>query len=441
MSGPDPKSVSRNWKKLQEKIQSEKVTKPPGEKRKREEMHEAVKANKRSKKTTSSSNSQRQAPKYQRTEPSAPSTTASPITDVASSANLSSGAPFSARSAAVNTIDVCLGNEAIAEPATGNANRRHHKTWASLITPARATAKDAAGNANHKSNKTPGSLVLSTRKTGLQPCDPVKPPHNGAVHRDEPNAGLHPTNKVGKFLALDCEMVGTGPPPHRDNVLACVSLVNFNGEQIYDSYVLPPPGIQVHDYRTPVSGIQPIHLCQGTARPFAEVKKVVTGLLHDRILVGHALRNDLQALVLSHPRRDTRDTSRYPHFRPKKGSPSLRNLAKSELGLTIQTGQHSSLEDARTAMLLFRKEKVGFEQENRREFGTRRKTDPIPAAPPFRAVSIEGEDEEMESDLALIENPAFDTSDIPATVKTFADLSVIATKKSKKKKKKRTKRK
>ena len=47
----------------------------------------------------------------------------------------------------------------------------------------------------------------------------------------------------------------------------------------------------------------------------------------------------------------------------------MRNLAKSELSLTIQTGEHSSVEDARAAMSLFRKEKVGFEEESRRRFG------------------------------------------------------------------------
>lgn len=193
-------------------------------------------------------------------------------------------------------------------------------------------------------------------------------------HIDDENGGLHPTRKAGKYVSLDCEMVGTGPPPHMDNVLARVSLVNFHGEQIYDSYVQAPPGTRIEDYRTHVSGIKPHHMKSGYARTFAEVQKDVANLLDGRILVGHALKNDLSALILSHPRRDMRDTSRYAKFRVEsKGKPpALRNLAKSELGLEIQSGAHSSVEDARATMLLFHKEKKGFEEDNRRQFGTKK---------------------------------------------------------------------
>lgn len=203
----------------------------------------------------------------------------------------------------------------------------------------------------------------------------VTPGTSQAVHTDDINAGLHPTCKAGKYIALDCEMVGTGPPPHTDNVLARASLVNFHGEQIYDSFVLPPPGIKVEDYRTFVSGIQPQHLNSNYARPFTEVQRDVAELLSGRVLVGHALRNDLQALILSHPKRSMRDTSRYAKFRVEsKGKPpALRKLAKSELGMTIQSGEHSSIEDARAAMLLYRREKAGFEDEARRTYGQQAK--------------------------------------------------------------------
>ncbi|KAF7193870.1 RNA exonuclease 4 [Pseudocercospora fuligena] len=159
------------------------------------------------------------------------------------------------------------------------------------------------------------------------------------VSEDDINGGIHPTRKIGKYVSLDCEMVGTGPPPHLDNILARASLVNFHGEQIYDSYVQPPPGVKVEDYRTYVSGIKPHHLRPGYARTFKEVQKDVADILEGRILVGHALRNDLNALMLSHPKRDMRDTSRHPKFRvDSKGKPpALRKLAKSELGIEVQT--------------------------------------------------------------------------------------------------------
>ncbi|EMF09583.1 Exonuc_X-T-domain-containing protein [Sphaerulina musiva SO2202] len=188
------------------------------------------------------------------------------------------------------------------------------------------------------------------------------------------NGGLHPTHKIGKYIALDCEMVGTGPPPHLDNILARVSLVNFHGEQIYDSYVQAPPKTRIEDYRTHVSGILPHHMKAGYARTFAQVQQDVAKLMEGRILVGHAIRNDLSALMLSHPKRDVRDTARYAKFRveSKGRAPALRKLARSELGLEIQGGEHSSVEDARATMLLFQKEKKGFEEENRRQFGQKK---------------------------------------------------------------------
>lgn len=195
--------------------------------------------------------------------------------------------------------------------------------------------------------------------------------------KDEINGGLHPAHKIGKYIALDCEMVGTGPPPHTDHVLARVSLVNFHGEQIYDSYVLPPKGIKVEDYRTHVSGIKPHHLRPGYARSFQEVQADVAKILHGRVLVGHALQNDLRVLILGHPKRDLRDTARYAKYRELSGgrAPALRNLARTELGLQIQSGEHSSVEDARVAMLLFQREKRVFEAENRRVFGNKPRPD------------------------------------------------------------------
>ncbi|KAI5269895.1 hypothetical protein E4T47_06723 [Aureobasidium subglaciale] len=183
------------------------------------------------------------------------------------------------------------------------------------------------------------------------------------------NQGLHPTNKPGKFLAIDCEMVGTDPLD--DNVLARVSIVNFHGEQIYDSFVQPVPGVEVTDYRTFVSGIRPHHLKPDVARPFSEVQKEVAALLEGKILIGHALKNDLDVLLLSHPKRDIRDTARHATFRKMSmgRAPALRKLAKEFLGMDIQGGEHSSVEDARATMMLFKLEKEAFEKEVKQKYG------------------------------------------------------------------------
>ncbi|KAM3424026.1 hypothetical protein BST61_g11423 [Cercospora zeina] len=270
-------------------------------------------------------------------------------------------------------------------------------------------------------------------------------------YTDHVNGGLHPTHKTGKYVALDCEMVGTGPPPHLDSVLARASLVNFHGEQIYDSYVQPPPRIRIEDYRTHVSGIKPHHLKPGYARTFAQVQKDIATLLEGRILVGHALRNDLNALLLSHPKSDMRDTSRYPKFRiESKGKPpALRNLARSELGLEIQTGEHSSVEDARATMLLFQKEKRGFEEENRKRFGNRKvgagkeRTKDIKEDTPGVEDDEEQDDamDEDEDGLDLQSGEELEEA-LAKEASTAEDKNGQASKKKKKtKKKKRTKRK
>lgn len=260
------------------------------------------------------------------------------------------------------------------------------------------------------------------------------------VFKDEINGGLHPTHKAGKYLALDCEMVGTGPPPHSDDILARVSLVNFHGEQIYDSYVQPPPGAKVEDYRTFVSGIQPFHLSPSHARPFTQVQKDVAALLQDRILVGHALRKDMQALLLSHPKRDVRDTSRHPKFRiESRGKPpALRNLAKSELGMTIQTGEHSSVEDARATMMLFKKEKQGFEEENRRTFGQSRPRRVEKRVE--REVEVDEDEDEEDEELETLDGEEDDELEDDEEGGT-GDRAAAPKAKKKRKKKKRTKRK
>ncbi|KAI4122244.1 MAG: hypothetical protein LQ347_006575 [Umbilicaria vellea] len=188
---------------------------------------------------------------------------------------------------------------------------------------------------------------------------------------DKINEGLSATAEAGKYIALDCEMVGVGPDPANDSALARVSIVNYHGHQLYDSFVLPKE--QITDYRTHVSGITPALL--RTARSLEVVQADVAKLLDGKILVGHAVRNDLDALMLGHPKRDIRDTSRYPAFRQLAGgkTPSLKKLAKEVLGVEIQSGEHSSVEDARATMLLFRREKSGFDKEHLKRWASKPK--------------------------------------------------------------------
>ncbi|KAL6719134.1 3'-5' exonuclease [Lecanora helva] len=184
---------------------------------------------------------------------------------------------------------------------------------------------------------------------------------------DRINEGLAPNAEVGKYIAIDCEMVGVGPTPDTDSALARVSIVNYHGHQIYDSFVLPKEAVT--DYRTHVSGITPELLRE--ARTLEAVQLDIATLLDGRILIGHAIKNDLAVLLLGHSKRNIRDTSRHPAFRALAGgkTPGLKKLARHLLGIDIQRGEHSSVEDARVTMLLFRKDKQGFENEHLRKWG------------------------------------------------------------------------
>ncbi|KAF4598937.1 3'-5' exonuclease [Pleurotus pulmonarius] len=166
----------------------------------------------------------------------------------------------------------------------------------------------------------------------------------------------------GKYLALDCEMVGVGIDGSESS-LARVSLVNYHGAVQLDEFVRQRE--RVVDYRTQYSGVRERDMVN--AKPFEEIQTQVAELLKDKILVGHAVFNDLKALLLSHPRPQTLDTQYYAwKFQLTKSKYiALRNLVKQELGLTIQGGEHSSVTDARATMAIFRLYKREWEKNLR----------------------------------------------------------------------------
>ncbi|KAG7194610.1 3'-5' exonuclease [Scheffersomyces spartinae] len=164
---------------------------------------------------------------------------------------------------------------------------------------------------------------------------------------------------IGKYIAIDCEFVGIGHEG-KESALARVSIVNFYGHILLDKFVKPRE--KVTDWRTWVSGVTPKHMVD--AITFQEAQRLTSELLQNRILVGHAVHHDLESLYLSHPRSKIRDTSRFKPFRAisKGRTPSLKNLSLHFLKLDIQSASHSSVEDARATMLLFRLYRKDFEK-------------------------------------------------------------------------------
>lgn len=88
-------------------------------------------------------------------------------------------------------------------------------------------------------------------------------------------------------MAIDCEMVGTGPNGSQ-SVLARVSLVNYHGHILVDSFVKPKE--RVTDWRTWVSGVRASDMVD--AKSFEDVQKEVAELVEGKILIGHAVEND-----------------------------------------------------------------------------------------------------------------------------------------------------
>lgn len=164
---------------------------------------------------------------------------------------------------------------------------------------------------------------------------------------------------VGKFVAMDCEFVGVGDDDK--SALARVSIVNFYGVLLLDTFVKPQA--KVTNWRTWVSGVAPHHMKEAIS--FVEAQEKVKSIITGKTLVGHALGGDLKCLELKHPRKKIRDTSKYSGFRveTKGHAPSLKKLTLQHFNLEIQKGQHSSVEDARATMALFRKFKSQIDSE------------------------------------------------------------------------------
>jgi len=145
--------------------------------------------------------------------------------------------------------------------------------------------------------------------------------------------------KITKYVAMDCEMVGIGPGGVQ-NALGRCSIVNYYGEVLYDHFVKVTD--EITDYRTHVSGIRYRDLVGPKSVDFASCQQAVAKIFKSRIVVGHALSNDFQALLLSHPRKQVRDTSRCKLLCPDRPV-GLRKLLQRHLGTDIQKGEHNSV--------------------------------------------------------------------------------------------------
>lgn len=177
----------------------------------------------------------------------------------------------------------------------------------------------------------------------------------------------------GTLVALDAEFVSLTEPRLEINCkgmktllkpakksLARVSLLRGEGElegvPFIDDYIISE--CHIEDYLTQFSGIEP-----GDLDPKLSKKSLVKRQVFYRkiwlllqlgcVFVGHGLTNDFRQINIHVPASQIRDTSLY--YLKGKRYLSLRYLAYAVLHKQVQTGNHDSIEDAHTALLLYRK--------------------------------------------------------------------------------------
>lgn len=190
-------------------------------------------------------------------------------------------------------------------------------------------------------------------------------------------------NILTEKIAIDCEMMRS----NIGQVLGRVSVVNYEGETIFDTFVCYPKPINITNTDKEFSGISWNDIDpQNGAQPFSEVQAHLVELLRDRIVIGHDIQKDLKVISMDLPShilrlqgvtlrltpvifdmavRDTQKCSRYRQYanRGAHQGPSLKNLALEVLGRPIKQGRVSSVEDAIATMEVYQNAEADIEQE------------------------------------------------------------------------------
>lgn len=304
-----------------------------------------------------------------------PSTSSSKPSTATPNNNISSAPPSSTASAPQCSFTPSSSTAGSSKPSASEENK-------SLPHASRAAG---APNCSHKLSASTNSLPSSNNKglydtpkelwsTALAAAAAAPASFVTSSHK-QPTAKTAAAGIPTKYLAIDCEMVGAGPKGSISQLARC-SVVNYEGDVVYDKYI--NPSMPVTDYRTRWSGIRRCDLIN--AMPYAVARKEILKLLAGKVVIGHAVHNDFKVLGYSHPTAMTRDTARIPLLNQRAGiegnqSASLKRLTKAIFNRDIQTGRrgHSSVEDAKATMELY---KV-VEEEWERTLASRASSDPV----------------------------------------------------------------
>ncbi|CCE82490.1 Piso0_002217 [Millerozyma farinosa CBS 7064] len=162
-------------------------------------------------------------------------------------------------------------------------------------------------------------------------------------------------------VEIDCDGTRTLVKPRKIS-LARISAIRGKGKMrstpFIDDYIVHTGYID--DYLTKFSGIQP-----GDLYPTESSKSLTTLQTAYRklwlllnlgcVFVGHGLQNDFRCINLHVPKSQIRDTAELFYLADFKRKLSLKFLAYILLKEKVQTGNHDSIEDALTALLLYEK--------------------------------------------------------------------------------------
>lgn len=104
--------------------------------------------------------------------------------------------------------------------------------------------------------------------------------------------GPHDDLLTGK-IAIDCEMMQS----NIGQVLGRVSVVNYEGDTIYNTFVCYPEPITITNTEEGFSGID----WKNGGLSFPEVQARLVELLRDRIVIGHDIQKDLKVISMDLP--------------------------------------------------------------------------------------------------------------------------------------------
>lgn len=169
-----------------------------------------------------------------------------------------------------------------------------------------------------------------------------------------------------KIVSLACAAVGG---PNNKHILAKVSIIDFYGKVILDTFV-SPEFIEVRNYRFEQSGIKQQDLIG--APSFSAVQKRVHEIIIDKIVVGHNLRFDFCILGITSRIKFMRDIGTNGFIlkvygNENKQQVSLKSLTKLILQRDIQVDCINSIENATAAMDIYKYYQMEIENGHLRD--------------------------------------------------------------------------